>query len=265
MSRSSSMFFLSVAAGFFAAGCSTTPMVSGAVVDCFGDPVSGARVQVEGFTEHATTDEKGNFSVPAFTGKKRVQAGKDGYILARDSYYIPEDEAKNSDPITLHLYPDPEKPGFHLVNAKEYNALPSEAIDVVGTELNAYTGIKDHGQVSVKAKERMRFIFSTTRSRAQIAHLGLELHKLEFVESTPVSAVLGEATVKVNRFVATEAQEFDLKELPSEDDWLIVTRKKLSPGIYAFHTEGLMTSKDVDALDKTPEELRLVYPFQVKE
>lgn len=265
MIRTASPFLFTVAAGLFAAGCSTTPMVNGTVVDCFGDPVEGARVQVEGFTEHAMTDAKGVFEVPAFTGKKRVQAGKDGYILARDSYYIPEEEGKSSDPIKLHLYPDPEKPGFHLVNGDKYSELPTQMIDVVGTELHAYTGIKDHGEITVKPKDRMRFIFSTTRSRAQIAHLGLELHKLEFVENTPVSSVLGEQSVKVNRFVATESQEFELKELPSDDDWLIVTKKKLEPGVYAFHTEGLMTSKDVDALDKTPEELRQAYPFQIKE
>ncbi len=265
MSRTNSFLFVSAVAGLFAAGCSTTPMVSGTVVDCFGKPVEGAKVQVEGFTEHAMTDAAGTFEVPAFTGKKRVQAGKDGFILARDSYYIPEEEGKSSDPLTLHLYPDPEKPGFHLVNTSSYSELPSEMIDVVGTELHAYTGIKDHGAVAVKSKDRMRFIFSTTRSRAQIAHLGLELHKLEFVENTPVSGVLGEESIKVNRFVATESQEFELKELPTDDDWLIVTKKKLSPGVYAFHTEGLMTSKSVDALDKTPEELRMAYAFQVKE
>jgi len=255
---------LSVSAFLFALGCGSDPTLAGTVHDCFGAPVAGATVTLEGVTEHVSTDAQGAFSLPAaFTGKRQIQAGKEGYILSREAAFINEG-AETIDPVKLLLFPDPGKPGFHLVNLTAYSELPEEAIDTVGTELHAYTGVKDHGQVSVSAAEKLRFIFSTTRSRAQIARLGLELHKLEFVENTTVAGVLGEETVKVNRFVATERQEFDLKELPSEDDWLIGTRNKLEPSIYAFHTEGLMTSKHVDVADKTPPELRVAYTFEVK-
>ena len=65
-------------------------------------------------------------------------------------------------------------------------------------------------------------------------------------------------------WVAKDVVEFDLKGLSSEDDYLITTREKLKPGIYAFHTEDVLTADDKDALDKMPKEMRVAYPFEVK-
>jgi hypothetical protein len=45
---------------------------------------------------------------------------------------------------------------------------------------------------------------------------------------------------------------------------VIMTREKLSPGMYAFHTQGTLTSKDPTALDKLPKEMRVAYPFEVR-
>ena len=79
-----------------------------------------------------------------------------------------------------------------------------------------------------------------------------------------MTGVLGEEEVAVNLWVAREAVPFDLKGLPSEDDYLIAARGPLSAGTYAFHTEGVLASQSKDALERTPKEQRIAYPFTVK-
>ena len=87
---------------------------------------------------------------------------------------------------------------------------------------------------------------------------------MEFVKEKAVPGVTGATPVKVNLYVAKDTVKFDLKSLPTEDTYLITPREKLGPGTYAFDTEGMLTTKDVDALDKTPTEMRVAYPFEVK-
>jgi hypothetical protein len=266
MSRISTRFLFIAAAALGVIGCGSEPTMTGKVTDVWDKPVAAAKVTIEGISDQAETGADGAFSFPVIEGKKRIKAGAEGYVHVQETFVFPEGENSSVavPEVKLTLYPAPSDPGLYLVNNKDYSKLDGATIDTQGTELHAFTGIEKPGKVKVGAKARQRLVYRVALEPSEIARLGLELHRLEFVEDTTVPGTVGDETVKVNRFVAKEEIEFDLKQLASDDCYLIVSRGKLDPGYYAFHTEGLLTGDDVDALDKTPEELRKAYPFQVK-
>jgi len=266
MSRFSPRLLVFAAAAAGLIGCGTEPTMTGSVKDVWDKPIANATVTIEGVTELANTGDKGEFDMPVLAGKKRVKAGAEGYVHVQETFVFPEGEdSKIQMPnVELVLYPEPKTDGLFLVNSKEYSKLDGQTIDTTGTELQAYTGLENPGKVKVNAKPRQRFVYRVALEPNEIARVGLELHRLEFVQDTTVTSAMGETNVKVNRFVAKEEIEFDLKELATDHHYLIITRGKLDAGYYAFHSEGLLTSGDVDGLDKTPEELRKAYPFEVK-
>ena len=246
--------------------CSDPPTMAGTVKDPWGHAVAGATVQLEDVVEQATTDPNGAFSFPRVTGKRRIQVGKEGYIRTMETWGLPDELESELTSIDLRVFPDPPSSGFFLINDTAYSELVAHPVDVAGTEIKAYTGIKAGGETKIRSKDRLRFIFNSPRSSAELAHLDLQIHKLEFIEDVPVSSVLGEEQVKINRFIAKgEPVPFELKELDSGDDYLLTTRAALEPGYYAFHTEGQLTTSRSDGLDKLPEELRKAWPLQVTE
>ena len=52
--------------------------------------------------------------------------------------------------------------------------------------------------------------------------------------------------------------------LASRDDFLIKLREKLPRGVYAFHTQDVLTDHSYEALDKLPKELRMAYVFELR-
>ena len=61
-----------------------------------------------------------------------------------------------------------------------------------------------------------------------------------------------------------EGDEFGGEGMETDDDYSIKTREPLEPGMYAFHTQGVLTSVDTAALDKLPSEMRVAFPFEVR-
>jgi len=251
--------------------CSDPPKLTGTVTDIWGTPVPGVNVQLEGVIDPVNTGTDGIFvfeNVP--TGKRRIMAGKPGYIKNVQDLKVPGDVTDETMPTpTLALYVEPAEPGFYLVGPervapKAYHHLEAVSIETIGTELGGLSGLPREGQATAKGGKQVSFVFSSTLRSSQLSQMNLQLHQLEFVPEQDVAGVLGATAVKVNLWVADDSIEFDLKGLPSDDDYLITTRDKLKPGIYAFHTEGVLTAKDKDALDKTPKEMRVAYPFEVK-
>ncbi|MDP6935544.1 MAG: hypothetical protein QGG40_21675, partial [Myxococcota bacterium] len=118
-------------------------------------------------------------------------------------------------------------------------------------------------EVQLHRGKPLSFVFKSTVKSSQLARLDLQLHALDFVGDTIVPGLLGEEPATVNLWVATEAVPFDVTGLPG-DHYLIDTRTPLEPGSYAFHTQGVLTSKDIGALDKLPREMRVAYPFEVR-
>jgi len=100
--------------------------------------------------------------------------------------------------------------------------------------------------------------------RSELKQLDLQLHKLKFIEEDSVPGVLGETAVRLNLWVADSSVPFDLVGMETEDDYTLKTREPLEAGMYAFHTQGVLTSKDSTALDKLPAEMRISFPFEVR-
>jgi hypothetical protein len=251
--------------------CSDPPKLTGTVNDIWGQPIGGAAVQLEGVMEGVKTDGAGKFvfeNVP--TGKRRVMAAMDGYIKTVSNVVVPAAATEENMPSPeLSLYVEPDGPGFYLVGPrrlapKAYHHLEAVSIETIGTELGGMSGLPREGDATAKGGKLVEFVFTSTLRSSQLSQMNLQLHKLEFIEEQEVAGVLGATAVKVNLWVAKDRVEFDLTGMASDDEYLIKSRDKLKPGIYAFHTEEVLTTKDKDALDKTPKEMRVAYPFEVK-
>lgn len=256
--------FLALGLASVLAACGEPPMLEGVVTDAWGKPIEAATVQLEGVVKQTTTDAKGIFHFIRPEGTLRLMAGKDGFIKNTASVTIPTSDDEAQPRPEIALYPEPERPGFYAVDRKPpLRHLEARRIKTVGTELRARTGLPDIGQDTIKSADGLRFVFSSTLRSSDLSRLDLQLHKLEFVGHENVAGVLGEEDVKVNLWVATDTEKFDIKGLPSRNDYLITIRGTLPPGAYAFHTEGLLVSTEVDALEKTPQEMQVAYPFEI--
>lgn len=245
--------------------CGEPAKITGTVTDVWGKPVEGATVAMEGVNAQATTDAAGAFSFDAPTAPTRIKAGKEGYIqnVATAQPIAEEGDAPPAE-LTIALYPEPDHPGFYAVGQREYHELPGQEISTRGTEIRAYTGLMDVGDDRFLTQDPMRFVFSSTLRRERIAQLDLRLHKLEFIDDVEIPGVLGDASAEVELWIADGPEiSYDLEGLPSEDDFLITPRDKLPKGVYAFHTQGALSSSNYEALDKIPKELRKAYVFEV--
>jgi hypothetical protein len=244
--------------------CGEDPRLEGTVNDCWDQPIAGVTIQIGGQAEQSTTDAKGRFSMPAPTSDVEIRAGKDGFIrgMARVKLAAGDDGALPSP--AIQLYPEPAEPGFYAIGRAAYAPMVGATIDTVGTDLKAYTGLKDFGSATVAKSTPVRVVFSSTLRNSELAQLNLQLHKLSFVETAQVPGVLGVSDVKINRWIPDASIAFDLESLPSENDFLITTRGPLEEGTYAFHTQGVLISTDVDALASVPEEMRVAYVFEVR-
>lgn len=244
--------------------CGQPAQVTGKVVDIWGKPIAGATIAVEGVKEQQVTDARGAFKVAAPQTTSRLMAGKDGYI--KDVRNIAPASGDAAPPtVSFELYPDPGEVGFYAIGTSSYLPLPSFEAETKGTEVRALTGIHDVGDVALPSNTPPRFVFSSKLRAERLAQLDLQLTRLEFTQEATLPGVLGETATDLNLWTAVGVEiPYDLVVLPSRDDFLLKLRQPLKPGAYAFHTQGALTSKSYDGLDKMPKELRLTYAFEIK-
>jgi hypothetical protein len=248
-----------------AGGCKKPPVVNGVVKDVFGQPIEGATVLLEGMLEQRSTDAQGQFTLPLQTSNMRITAGKKGYIKDTEVVTPPVDEDEEPPTVELALYPDPPEKGFYGVGRDGYTKLEPRQIYVVGTELRSISGLRETSDQALGHREGpTQFVFSSSLRPSEIAQLDLEMHHLDFVDTVEVPGVLGKEPVTANLWVANKPVQFDLEQLATEDDYLITTREPLAGGAYAFHTGGVLTSRDVRVLNTLPKELQFAYAFDMK-
>ena len=252
---------LLIVVGLF--GCSEPLVHKGKVTDRWGKPIAGVTIGITGSAKQLVSGVDGAFTLPVQSGDVKLRAGKPGFIKKSLKLMKHEGEAKPS-PVLIAMYPDPEKAGFYAVTSSEYAPVDSMTVKTVGTDIRAFNGMVDVGKVRLKGSKPLEFVFSSEARRSQLKQLGLQLHKLKFLESESVPGVLGETTVTLNLWVSDTTVPFDLTGMETDDDYNIKTREKLDPGVYAFHTQGILSSKDPAALDKLPDEMRVAFPFEVR-
>lgn len=244
--------------------CSDDRTVTGQVLDIWNKPIDNATVVIEGVVERHYSGADGTFSidVPGDQVVSRVMAGRDGYI--REIVEVPAvAEDAPFAPVSFHLYPEPAQPGFYGVGRSEYVHLSTARVTLVGTELRHYTGIKEIPAEHLPAGSS-RFVFSSTLRSSELSRMNLHLSRLDFVDHTEIKGILGKVDATINLFVSAEEIPFDLKSLPSRDDYLIVTRAPLTtPGIYAFHAQDVLNEKDPRIILSLPKEMQVVFPFEV--
>jgi hypothetical protein len=243
--------------------CSEPPTHKGVVTDRWGKPVAGVIVGYMGSADQLVSGPDGRFTLPTQAADFKVRAGKPGFIMQTVSV-TGHAEGAEPVPVRFALYPNPEATGFYAVGSTSYTAVESKAVKTVGTDIRAFHGIGDIGKARVKTTKPAEFVFSSEARRSELKQLGLQLHRLKFLEQESLPGVLGETEITLNLWVADEAVAFDLAALETDNDYTIRTRALLDPGVYAFHTQGILTSKDPSALDKLPSEMRVAFPFEVR-
>jgi hypothetical protein len=243
--------------------CSDPPAHKGMVTDRWGKPIPGVILGFTGSANPVVSGPDGSFIIPVQAADIKVRAGKPGFIKQTVTLSPPEAKGEPA-PLRFALYPDPEETGFYAVGSAAYNHIPPKSVKTVGTDIRAFHGLADVGKVRMSRQDPTEFVFSSQARRSELKQLGLQLHKLEFLEQESLPGVLGETEVKLNLWTSGATVPFDLSALETDNDYKIRTRSALEPGVYAFHTQGVLSSKDPLALDKLPSEMRVAYPFEVR-
>ena len=245
-------------------GCGDPPQVTGTVHDIWGRPIAGATVAVAGSGAHHKTDDRGFFQMPFKVGPTQLRVGKDGYIPLTQELDVPEEADELRSVVTVELYPDTPEPGFFGIASRTIEHLEAVKVKEMGTDIETVVGLPRVPSLLLPRGESQRFIYTSTLRSSEIAKLELQLHRLEYKKYLDISGALGEQQATVDLWVAVEAVPFDLKGLGSRDDYLVATRAKLAPGIYAFHTQQLLTSLEQGRVDKLPREMQVAFPFEVR-
>ena len=246
-------------------GCTDKPEINLLITDIWGKPIPEASVVQWGVEGMQKTDGGGRLMLQvAEPGEVKLQAGTSGYIKDFLTVQVTGD---SSDPVsaTIRLYPAPEEPGFYGVGDRGYQRLESTPVEQVDTEISRYHGIRDISRSALHRRgEAHTFVYFAILRDWEIRRLGLELTQLRFEESTEVTGLLGPMEIDLNMWVADGEVETDIDGLWAIDNYLITTKGQLEPGAYAFQAQSILNSRSADALNQLPEELRVVYPFEVK-
>lgn len=237
--------------------CNAPPRIEGKVVDPWGNPVVGAEITVPGVAQPLTTDGQGAFALPMQAAvEARVTA--EGWIPGSGSLKVSDTTV--TAPWELTLYPEPAAPGFHLVGADAYIPLPAEPVVRLGSDLQAFQGIRSAGDVVTPADAPLAVVFHTALKLDEIARLDIELHRLAFVEEAAIGSIDGEAGVDINLWTSGGRVPVERTPLGSRANYLF-TVESLPAGTYAFSTLHLLDARDPGAFDRTPPAIRKVHAF----
>lgn len=242
-------------------GCPEPPAIEGQVVDIWGDPIEGATVMVVGGSERPLTDQHGKYKLARAEGSFVVKAGRKGYIQEQAELVVAAGETP-SGPV-FQLYPKPEKAGFYAIRPKQYVALDQKLVHSVGNTLKSFRGIQSLGEAEVDVNDP-KILFHTELRTDEILRLGLELHRLEYVDSAELQGPMGRTNASVQLYVDAGEVPIDIVPLRSRTDYLVVPKEPLQPGGYAFQTQDLLSPSETDRFAEIPEELRIVFALSVR-
>jgi hypothetical protein len=244
------------------AACSQDLRIEGQVIDIWSNPVEGATVVMEGESERPLTDSNGNFSLPATPGAHKIKAGRDGYI--QDHVDIEVADGDDLPRPVFKLYPKPEEAGFYVVGSSSYQRLePESVVQLGGAAFQPIRGIREVGDAVVEGS-KLRVLFHTPLKMDQVMRLGVQLHSLEYVHEAEMSGGVEPTLVAVNLYKSVVDVETVVTPLRSRNDYLIESKADVTPGQYAFDTQGLLTPGHDEAFGQIPEPLRVAYPMQVR-
>ena len=244
---------------FFA--CSTESKVTGTVQDIWSQPIESVEVRMQNVEEPTTTSADGIFSFAATEGRMDFRAEKDGYIpnIGTVSYQKGEEDPS----VTIQLYPEAESNGFWFVGDEQYELVASQKIFKKESNARRILGLYDVGTIKIK-KEKPVFVFRTTLRKEQLNQLDLELHSLKFIDKTTFTSLTGPQEVDIDLWVPEDQIAFDIRTMDSDDHFFIALRESIQPGVYAFHSQGVLSDEENINSKNLPKELLMGFPFEVK-
>ncbi len=246
------------------AACGNPPEIEVHVVDIWNKPVAGATVVVSGQTERIQVDASGTAEIQAEPGVVELTAGADGYVKDVARVEVKPDQ-EGPAKVTVTLFPEPPGVGFWAVGDKGYVALDALEVKAVTTGNKVIYGVQDAPEATVPGGDQpLRVVYHAQLRKDQIAQQDIRLSKLAFKEKTEVVSPLGPVEVKLNLWLSERDIPYSVKEMASHNQYLLVTGSPLEPGMYAFHARNILNESDEGAIERTPEELRKVYGFQVR-
>lgn len=254
--------------GFLAlAACKPDPrFLTGKVTDVFGQPIEGATILVEGWDgARATTDAGGAYQLEATaTGAVKLVAGAEGYVKDFGAGSVPNEIEAEIPSVDFSLWNKPEQPGFYAKGNGALEHLVAAKVTALGTDLKEYHGVRDLPDFEIGLAKADEYLFGSTLRSSEITQLDLKLFSLKFLEETTIKGITGEEAIETKFWVADVEKPFTLRSLYADDTYVIAPDEKLEPGVYAFATQDILVGTEPGSLDKKPEEMRVVYPFEVK-
>ncbi len=240
--------------------CGPAPSLEGKVVDLWGNPIEGATVRLAGYAEQPLTDHEGRYRLPPFVGPREIRVGKQGYVQDRKEFS--GDGAPGKGPL-FELYVMPDHYGLYLVNAGTYGRLPETRVTEIGMAGDTLRGVRLSGDV-VAETQKLRVVFHTPLKLDEIGRLDLELHRLRYIKEAEVLGALAPVRANVNLWVSERELPLAVTPLASRTDYIVSAPEPLEPGVYAFQTQGLLARGEDNRARALPEELRVVFPFEVR-
>ncbi len=254
--------------GLFAlSACKDDPRyLTGKVTDVFGQPIEGATILVEGWEgARATSDGAGAYQLEAVnTGVVKLVAGAEGFVKDFGSGAIPVDVEAEIPGIDFSLWNKPEQPGFYAKGAGELVHLAASKVTATGTDLTELHGVRDIPDFSIALASADEYLFGSTLRSSEITQLNLKVFSLKFLEGTTIKGITGEEDIETKFWVADVERPFTLRSLYADDTFVIAPDEAFAAGVYAFVSQDILVGTEPGSLDKKPEEMRVVYPFEVK-
>ena len=256
---------MSVVSLLFMIACTPEPNVNVQVVDVWSAPVPTATVVQEGVVDRLAVDAEGKVLLTAEAGELHLKAGADGYIQEVTTVTVAAESDAPLD-VTLSLFPEPKSNGFHGIGADGYVTItPVQVKTVAPSKKSHFHGIGERPSPAMPKGETSSFVFRTSLGLEELSSFDLQLSSLEFKKKGEVTGVLGETEVKLDLWVESKDVAFDVKGLlNTRENYLITTKKALEPGVYAFHAGKILEADSPKAIERIPEELRVVYAFKVE-
>jgi hypothetical protein len=246
--------------------CSEGPKLTGKVVDIWGNPIAGATVLIDESKDRANTNPQGSFEFKKLDpGSLHLMAGAKGYVKDIVQVDIPADKKTAWPTPEFALWKDPPGRGFFAKGYKDLLPIPAARVVAIGSDIKEIHGVRDIPDTLIPSGTNPpSILFSSSIRPSEISQLDLKMARLRFVEDEEWVGVTGMEKVTLKVWVFEKDVPFQLRGLLDKNTFLITPKSPLEAGIYAFHSQDVLTGTSPGNLARYPEEMQVVNVFEIK-
>lgn len=246
--------------------CSSSPKLSGKVLDIWGNPIANATVLIDETKDRVQTNPGGAFEFKsAKPGTLHLMAGAEGYVKDITQVELSADKNAPLPAPVFSLWKDPPAPGFYAKGYKDLLPIPQSKVVAIGSDIKEVHGVRDIPDALVPSGTNPPpFLFGSTVRPSEISQLDLKLAKLKFVEEEQWATVTGPQPVTLKIWVHEKDIPFQLRSLLDKNTFIITPKATLEAGIYAFHSQDVLTGSSPASLARYPEQMQNVNVFEIK-